>query len=66
VIHLDLFDSSFLGTSYGITNVVARLTVISAPMVAEIEDKSIPMLILLGMNVCAFVATWFLKKQKTQ
>ncbi len=64
VIHLDLFDSSFLGTSYGICNVVSRLAMISAPMVAELENKSIPMLILLGMNICASVATWFLKKQK--
>ncbi|TNV79458.1 hypothetical protein FGO68_gene13944 [Halteria grandinella] len=65
VVHLDLFDSSFLGTSYGICNVVSRLVIISAPMVAEMENKSIPMLILLGMNLTATIATWFLKKKKT-
>ena len=65
VVHLDLFDSSFLGTSYGICNVVSRLAIVTAPMVAEIEDRSIPMLILLAMNCLASVATWFLKKRQT-
>ena len=63
VVHLDLFESSFLGTSYGICNVVSRLAIVTAPMVAEIEDRSIPMVLLLGMNVTAALATWFLKKR---
>ena len=63
VIHLELFESSFLGTSYGITNVVSRLAIITAPMVAEFENRNIPILILLGMNAAAVVSTMFLKKK---
>jgi hypothetical protein len=63
VIHLDLFDSSFLSTSYGFTNVVSRLSVVAAPMVAELPDRRLPMLILLALNISACLATWFLRKK---
>ena len=61
VIHLKLFDSSFLGTSYGICNVASRLAVIGAPMIVEVENKNIPMILLLGMNITALIVTFFLK-----
>ena len=66
VIHLDLFDSSFLGTSYGICNVASRLAVIGAPLIAEVDNKTIPLIVLFGMNITALVVTFFLKKKKTQ
>ena len=61
VVHLKLFDSSFLGTSYGICNVVSRFAVIGAPMIAEVSNKQIPLIVLVGMNLAALVTTFFLK-----
>lgn len=61
VVHLELFDSSFLGTSYGICNVLSRLAIITAPWVAEMETTTVPLLILLGLNAVAMICTAFLK-----
>ncbi len=63
VVHIDLFESSFMSTSYGICNIVARFFIITAPMVAEIENKTAPLIILIVMNGAATIATWFLKKK---
>jgi hypothetical protein len=63
VVHLDLFDSTFLGTSYGICNVASRLAVIAAPMVAEVPDRRVPMMVLLTMNALALGVTFLLKKK---
>ena len=64
VVHLDLFDSSFLGTSYGICNVASRLAVIAAPMVAEVPDRTVPLIVLLVMNALALGITYLLKKKE--
>ncbi len=66
VVHLDLFDSSFLGTSYGVCNVASRLAVIGAPLIAELDNKTTPLVVLLAMNLTALAVTFFLKKKKTQ
>ncbi len=63
LVHLDLFDSSFLGTSYGICNVASRLAVIAAPMVAEIPDRRVPLIVLMVMNVGALGVTYGLKRK---
>ena len=64
VVHLDLFDSTFLGTSYGICNVASRLAVIAAPMVAEVPDRRVPLIILMVMNLVALGVTFLLKKKE--
>jgi hypothetical protein len=63
VVHLDLFDSTFLGTSYGICNVASRLAVIAAPMVAEVADRRVPLIVLMVMNGAALGVTYLLKKK---
>ena len=63
VIHFEYFDSRFIATSFAICNVVSRIAAVGAPMVAEIENRQIPLLILLALNISAVAATWFLRKK---
>ena len=62
VVHLDLFDSAFLNTSYGLCNVLSRFAVIAVPMLAEFESESTQLLILLTLNTLALLSTLFLNK----
>ena len=64
VIHMDMFDTQFIASSYGICNIISRLLTLGAPIVAEMEERIWPLLIMLILNVMALVATWFLKPQK--
>lgn len=63
VIHFELFDSSFISTSYGICNMISRLVTVTAPMVAEMKNKTNPILILMVFNTAAAVATSFLRSK---
>lgn len=64
VIHTDMFQIQFLATSYGICNVISRIITLGAPIVAEFENRTSPMIIMLLFNIAALVATWFLKPNK--
>ena len=61
-VHLELFDSSFLNSSYGICNILSRLAVIAVPMLAEFESESTQLKILLVLNTLALISTLFLKR----
>lgn len=64
VIHMDMFEIQFIASSYGICNLVSRLVTLAAPIVAEMDERIWPLLIMLILNVMALVATWFLRPQK--
>ena len=61
VIHYDLFETQFIATSYGITNIVSRLITMGAPITAELKDSKIPIFIMLAFNIIALLASYFLK-----
>ena len=65
IIHTDLFGIQFLATSYGICNIVSRLVTLGAPIVAEWENKLMPLLFLLILNIGSLVATIILRLKKT-
>ncbi len=62
VAHLELFDSSFLNTSYGIVNIITGIAELSCPMIAEVDDVRIPLLLLLILNLIAFFVSMFIKR----
>ena len=64
LIHLELFPTSFLVTSYGICNIFCRLATMFAPIVAEIPNSSVPLSFLLGLNLMGVVASLVLKKKR--
>ncbi|CDW78072.1 solute carrier family 22 member 4 [Stylonychia lemnae] len=62
VSHVYLFDSRILATSYGICGLFSRIAMLFIPMIVEIPNKKIPLVILLIMNMSAFGASFLLKK----
>lgn len=61
VIHIDLFPTNFLVTSYGICNIFCRLITMFAPIVAEIPNVSIPLTFLVGLNLAGVIASIMLR-----
>jgi len=62
-IHLELFPSHFLVTSYGICNFFCRGLTMLAPMVAEFDDRRVPLAFLIGLALMGVVASSLLKKK---
>eukprot|EP00347_Sterkiella_histriomuscorum_P001230 403372829 len=62
-IHLELFPSHFLVTSYGICNFFCRGLTMFAPLVAEVEDRRIPLGFLIGLAILGFISSSLLKKK---
>ena len=50
-IHIELFPSHFLVTSYGICNFFCRGLTMFAPLVAEFEDRRVPLGFLIGLAI---------------
>jgi hypothetical protein len=65
LIHIDLFPTNFLVTSYGICNIFCRLLTMFAPIVAEIPNVAIPLAFLVALNCAGMFASVFLRKKKT-
>lgn len=62
VVHLELFDSTFLNKSYSICNIVTMIFVLPEPIIAEMEGLNAQLLIMLAINLLAFISTLFLKR----
>ena len=60
-IHIDLFPSHFLVSSYGICNFFCRGLTIFAPIVAEVPNPWVPLLFLNVIGIAGFVASGLLK-----
>ena len=61
VIHIDLFPTSFLVTSYGICNIFCRLITMAAPIVAEVPNVAVPLSFLVGLNLAGAVGSILLR-----
>lgn len=59
-IHIDLFPSHFLISSYGICNFFCRGVTIFAPLVAEVENQIIPNLFMIGLAAIGLAASMIL------
>jgi hypothetical protein len=54
-----------LATSYGFCNTVSRVVTLAAPIAAEIANRAIPVGIMLGLNIVALIATYYLRMKKS-
>jgi hypothetical protein len=63
VIHIDLFPTSFLVTSYGICNIFCRTITMAAPIVAEIPNVAIPLTFLVALNLAGVLGSIMLRKR---
>ena len=57
LIHLELFPTHFLVTSYGICNIFCRMATMFAPIVAEVPNPLVPLTFLIGLNLLGVVAS---------
>ena len=63
-IHIELFSPAFLVQSYGIANVFCRSFLLLAPILAEVENKYIPLFTLVGINIIAVIASLLIVRKK--
>lgn len=54
--HIELFPSHFLISSYGICNFFCRGITILAPLVAEVENQMVPNLFMVGLALSGLIA----------
>lgn len=64
VIHPDIFPIYFLTSSYGICNFISRIIAMLGPIVAEVNDKIVPLCIVIALSFLGAVFTLFLRKNK--
>ena len=57
--HAKMFPTLFVATSMGISNIIARVIVIAAPIVAEVTFP-IPVIVFTALNVLAGASSLFL------
>ncbi len=65
-IHIELFPSNFIVSSYGICNFFCRGLTIFAPFVAEVPNPWIPLLFLNASSISGFIASTLLKKRQEE
>ncbi|CDW73543.1 organic cation [Stylonychia lemnae] len=65
-IHLDLFPTQLLTSSYGICNFVCRLCSLLAPQLAELHNRLIPMYAMIAQCIAAIITTVFIKVSYSQ
>ena len=65
-IHLELFPSHFVITSFGICNFFCRGITIFAPMVAEFDNRYVPLSFLVGLGCMGFISSLLLRKKPPQ
>lgn len=65
-IHIELFPSNFLISSYGICNFFCRGLTIFAPLIAEVENPMIPNVSMVVLAFLGFLAAFSLKKRREE
>ena len=63
-IHIELFPSNFVVSTYGICNFFCRGLTIFAPFVAEVSNPWVPMIFLNISSILGLLATAMLKKRE--
>ena len=66
VIHSDIFPTSFLASSYGIANFICRGFGLLGPLVAEVENKMIPLYLLIALNLLGTISTLLIKMKNKE
>lgn len=66
VIHTELFPTCFLASSYGICNFVCRSVTLAAPLIAEAENRAIPMMALILASMVGSICSANLRKIKQE
>jgi hypothetical protein len=66
VIHQDLFHTKYLTSSYGVCNIFSRIAILAAPRVAEIQDRAIPVGLMILLNALALVAAYKLRMHQNK
>lgn len=61
VIHTEIFPTFFLGTSYGICNFFGRSTTLFAPLIAESQNKMLPLILLMISSVLGMLGSLFIR-----
>ncbi len=56
-------DPKVLNTTFGIVAAVSRITAMSMPMLAEVENEKIPLMVIFVLNFIAFIASLFFRKR---
>ena len=65
VIHIDLFPTYFISTSFGICSTFSRLVCLAAPIIAETENKLVPLgTLVLFLFIGLFSSTLLVPKCK--
>ena len=62
-IHIELFPSNFVVSTYGICNFFCRGLTIFAPFIAEVPNPWIPLIFLNISSISGLLATALLKKR---
>ena len=65
-IHIELFPSNFLISSFGICNFFCRGITILAPLIAEVENRMIPNMSMVTLSFLGFLSGFLLKKRKEE
>ena len=60
--HIDLFPPQILSTSYGICGILYKCINMYVPILAETDNKIIPLLAILILNLLAFISAVALRK----
>eukprot|EP00347_Sterkiella_histriomuscorum_P005881 403354919 len=63
VAHVEFFDAKILSTSFGLCGTVARVAGLFLPVIVEIENKQVPLIFVMLMNLVALICSFFLKKK---
>ncbi len=66
LIHLELFPTNFIVTSYGICNIVCRMVTMTAPIVAEIPNIAIPIAFMIAANGAGLLSSLILKTKRIE
>ena len=62
VAHVELFPAQIVTMSLGFCGTFARIFGIFIPFIAELENKSSPLIIVMFMNLSGFLVSFLLKK----
>lgn len=63
VMHTELFASETLQTSYSFCNIFARSLNLFGPIIAELPNKSIPMVCILTLSILSAFTSSLIKKK---
>ena len=55
IVHVEIFEPRILSTTYGIAGTSSRISGLFIPSLAEVDNKTVPIVVILILNSVAFV-----------